>query len=292
MGLDWFTSFRDEELAYMISFSGGFENPGIRKKMEDKISVFSRSAIHASLRSPVYSTAAPLSITQFWDKPNPPEDVLLCMQSWDAVGTPVRRFDSDQALDFLERNFEKDVVDCFRYCHHPAMQSDYFRLAVLLMEGGMYIDADDRYTGKGPIEDLSAGLTIMPLARIRGEGGMAGIRDALSAHEAGASVYFYFNNAPISTSPGHPLIDLAFRRATMRVRERMNKGEMADIHHDTGPINFSAALLEFALACYRKDIPLDVDVKIDWMWLSSFERLAYKKTDMNWRRNVPLSWKQ
>ena len=292
MGLDWFTSFRDAELAHMARLAEGFDTPELRRKLEEKISVFSRSAIEAALRAPAAGTGAPLSVIQFWDSPHPPQDVLACLQSWEAAGAPLRRFDADQALAFLEQNFDPEVVACFRHCHHPAMQSDYFRLAILLQEGGLYIDADDRFLGAGPISDLSAGVTLMPLARIRGAGGMAGIREALAAHAEGASVYFYFNNAPISCPPGHPLIVLAFRRATQRVQEKMQQGQMADIHHDTGPINFSTALLEFALACHRDGTPLEIDIRIDWNWLSSFERLAYKKTDMNWRRNVPLSWKQ
>jgi mannosyltransferase OCH1-like enzyme len=56
-------------------------------------------------------------------------------------------FDKQHARNFIFANLGLRYLYCFDKCYHPAMQSDYFRLCYIFVEGGCYIDTDDVYSG-------------------------------------------------------------------------------------------------------------------------------------------------
>jgi len=53
------------------------------------------------------------------------------------------RFSVRSAAGFIKHYYKDEVFQAFRHCSHPAMQSDFFRLAYLYKMGGFYADADD-----------------------------------------------------------------------------------------------------------------------------------------------------
>ena len=88
----------------------------------------------------------PRRIVQYWDNPQPPEEILTVGRSWcdhnpDYV---YERFSFERAVEFLRSHYDADVVQAFEYCDYPATQADLFRLAYLNIMGGFYADADDR----------------------------------------------------------------------------------------------------------------------------------------------------
>ena len=62
-------------------------------------------------------------------------------------------FDAEEAREFIERQLGPRHEEAYSKCYHPAMQSDYFRLCYIYVEGGCYVDADDVYRGRS-IEHL------------------------------------------------------------------------------------------------------------------------------------------
>lgn len=49
-------------------------------------------------------------------------------------------FDDDECLYFIRKYFDKDIVDAFLYLKPGAYKADLFRLCVLYIHGGIYID--------------------------------------------------------------------------------------------------------------------------------------------------------
>lgn len=57
-------------------------------------------------------------------------------------------FDDARAVAFLLARHPGEVWQAFRLASHPAQRADVLRLAWLALEGGIYIDADDRCLGR------------------------------------------------------------------------------------------------------------------------------------------------
>ena len=93
----------------------------------------------------------PRTLVQFWDDQSAiPSDVDECIASWralEAQGFDRLLFDDETARDFIAENLDRCHSRAFARCRHPAMRSDYFRLCYLVVNGGVYIDADDVFIG-------------------------------------------------------------------------------------------------------------------------------------------------
>lgn len=102
-------------------------------------------------------TAIPLF--QFWDDPDPPDDVATLMEGWrDEPGFDYRRFDSAAARALIAEHFAPGTVAAYDRCGVPAMQADLFRYCALLLHGGVWMDADQARQGAlAPWLDANAG---------------------------------------------------------------------------------------------------------------------------------------
>jgi len=91
-------------------------------------------------------------IFQFWDTETPPKDVLREMNKWRnlAKDTGYFRFNARSGLGFLEEHFGEDEIGLFENAIHPAVQSDFLRLCVLKIKGGIYVDADTKVSACFP----------------------------------------------------------------------------------------------------------------------------------------------
>lgn len=91
---------------------------------------------------------ARLDLMQYWDAPEPPADVDELMETWrsDPQFTH-HRYCWESAHDFVEDHFDGRMTSIFEACAVPAMQADLFRLCWLLVQGGIYIDADQGNRG-------------------------------------------------------------------------------------------------------------------------------------------------
>lgn len=87
----------------------------------------------------------PPAIIQYWHQQQPPKEVSRLMTSWQKLNPEMHYelFDDSSAQAFLQENFSANILLAYRQCAIPAMKSDFFRYAYLLMKGGIYVDADE-----------------------------------------------------------------------------------------------------------------------------------------------------
>lgn len=151
----------------------------------------------------------PRVIHQFWDTPSPPEDLQAFIESWQRLnpGWDYHLYNVETAQRFLSQAMPPAVVHAFHAARHPAHKADIFRLALLLRQGGIYADVDDRCTG--PLDQLCAGATLV------------------LRHEHLGSI----GNNLIACRPGHPVIAKALGGAVKATLE----GHSEAIWLSTGP---------------------------------------------------------
>jgi hypothetical protein len=216
-------------------------------------------------RVPPHAATMPPRIVQFWDAPEPPEDVAELMRGWPALNPDWEyvRFDAPRAFAFLRAHYVPMVAAAFARAKHPASQADLFRLAYLNLHGGLYVDADDRCLG--PLE------AIVP----------PGV--ALLTWQEG---YSTLANNLLGAAPGHPVI----RRALAGAVAALNRRDSDSLWLATGP-----GLLTRAFAA---DLAETVLTQAEWLRgvavlapgdlpraiaVHCFAR--YKTTAMHWNRH-------
>lgn len=204
-------------------------------------------------------SAIPPTVTQYWDSDSVPAAVSQIMESWKSCKEiSYRRYSKATAMDFLQRHFGDDHVRAFRLANHPAEESDFFRLCLLLHEGGIYADADDRLTG--PISLL--------LERRRGI--------LLFWEKFGAVA-----NNLICSRPGHPIIAIAKDLALASLLARENDGPWSK----TGPGLMTRAVATFLLSASDAEVERDVEILPEiemWKVVYPHIKLSYKKTPKYW----------
>ena len=232
------------------------------------------------------STGPRRTIVQFWDDiARLPDDVGECIESWrrlQARGFEVSLFDAAGATELIASRLGPQHQRAFERCYHPAMQSDYFRLCYVFLEGGCYLDADDVHNGP-PIEHLfdDGRLKIQPLCYDAATDRMVP-PDVFTEPGADASSWiFYFNNNPLLAGPGHPIVERALANAT-RALERATGDEFPEIQSTTGPGNLTRAIFE--LAQEHAETPSALLVLHDWEDIvTSRWPLSYRRDARNWR---------
>ncbi len=233
-----------------------------------------------------FSLKPPRKIVQFWDNPESlPADVRDCIESWRPVeerGIELTLFDHNEASNFIARRLGPRHLAAYGKCYHPAMQSDYFRLCYLLVEGGCYVDADDIYHGH-PIEHLfeDGRLKIQPLCYDASTGEM--VHPKLFKERAAneATWIFYFNNNPLIAMREHPIIRRALMAATENL-ERPSSDELPEIQSTTGPGNLTKSIFDHATQ--RGNVADTLLVLHHWEDVAiSKWPLSYRRDARNWR---------
>nr|WP_298249116.1 tetratricopeptide repeat protein [uncultured Halomonas sp.] len=140
----------------------------------------------------------PRHIFQYWDAPTPPQAVTEIMASWcDLPGFGYRRFNKAEASAFLHEHFGADFARAFRLAGNVAESADLLRLCYLRHHGGLYVDADDRLSGR---------------------------LEALLPHDADLvcfrEPFDILGNNVIACVPGHPAITLASELAVEAILGR------------------------------------------------------------------------
>jgi hypothetical protein len=223
---------------------------------------------------------------QFWDDLDRlPADVRTCIQSWQELrvrGCQLLLFDDDGARDFIARRLGSRHEEAYAKCYHPAMQSDYFRLCYILVEGGCYVDADDIYRGV-TIDHLfdDGRLKVQPLCYDVATEQMIP-PSVFTEHGANADSWiFYFNNNPLMAAPRHPVLERALATATEALAGSQS-AELPDIQSTTGPGNLTKSM--FDLSSERADVE-DLVVVLDrWEDVADARwQLDYKRDARNWR---------
>ena len=83
-------------------------------------------------------------IVQYWNDRSLPSDIADLSKTWAENNTDINFshivFDRDMAADFIRSKYGFDIAKLFLNARLPAMQSDIFRVAYCLEEGGVYVD--------------------------------------------------------------------------------------------------------------------------------------------------------
>lgn len=166
-------------------------------------------------------------------------------------------------------------------CYHPAMQADYFRLCYLVINGGMYVDADDVCIANDISElFVGSGVKVQPLCYDISSDSMVQCEVFLQAGTNREGLIFYFNNNPLIACGGDPIVTRALERATLRLNFAA-KGELPEIQSTTGPGNLSRIIFELGT---RYPIERRVTVLRTWDSIGvSKWPLSYRADRRNWR---------
>jgi mannosyltransferase OCH1-like enzyme len=239
-----------------------------------------------AVASSVFARKLPKRIVQFWDDLDRlPGDVGECIETWrktEEQGVERLLFDKRQARDFIRRKLGPRHKRAYAKCYHPAMQSDYFRLCYILVEGGCYIDADDVYDGSQIQYLFSDGrLKIQPLCYDTATNMMVPPSLFTKPGANAASWIFYFNNNPLIADSGHPLIERALAQATLSLEKDVTNG-LPEIQSTTGPGNLTKSI--FDAVTESGEIEQTLLVLCDW------ENIARNRWELSYR-NDPRNWR-
>lgn len=207
--------------------------------------------------------AAPIPrlIHQFWDKAEPPRDVDILVSTWRDQNPDFSHtlYDLRAASAYLGEHHEPEVLRAFRRSPSVAGKADIFRLAVLLREGGVYADADDRCAA--PLGPLLQG------------------RDLVLRQEIFGSI----GNNFIAVVPGHPLIRAALAQSV----DAILRGDRESVWLISGPGMLTRA---FALHVAEDRERLDslgrqivvMDQHAMLAWCVSGCQATYKQSSRGW----------
>ncbi len=240
----------------------------------------------SAVQSSVFAKEIPKRIVQFWDDLDQlPGDVGECIETWrqtEAQGVERLLFDKHQAKEFIHQRLGSRHKQAYDKCYHPAMQSDYFRLCYIFVEGGCYIDADDAYDGSQIQHLFSDGrLKIHPLCYDMATDMMVPPSLFTKPGANAESWIFYFNNNPLIASSGHPLIARALAQATLALEEEITNG-LPEIQSTTGPGNLTKSIFDAVTEC--GEIEQTIHVLHDWENIANNRwDLSYRNDQRNWR---------
>lgn len=239
-----------------------------------------------SYKSSLFARKLPKKIVQFWDNfDRLPHDVSECIDTWrSAEDQGIKRllFDKQHARDFIHSTLGLRYTKAYDKCYHPAMQSDYFRLCYIFVEGGCYIDADDVYSGVN-IQYLFSDslLKIQPLCYDIATNRMVPPGIFTKPDTNADSWIFYFNNNPLIAGSGHPVIEYALNQATLKLEKDL-VNDLPEIQSTTGPGNLTRSI--FDNAAENCEIEHTLLVLYDW------ENVAQSKWELNYR-NDARNWR-
>lgn len=209
-------------------------------------------------------SAIPSRLTQYWDSEQLPPEIAGYMQSWVDMnpGFAYQRFSDERAQSWLAAHHPPRVLAAYCKAAEPAMKADYFRLALLSIEGGFYLDADDRC--RRPLRDW-----VPPHAEFVGY----------------QENYGTLGNNFIGVVPAHPVIVLALRLAT----EAIERGDEDLLWLATGPALLTRAYaavlasLGDAYAALVRRTVLVTQTELG-RYIAVHCQAAYKDTTRHWSR--------
>ena len=248
---------------------------------------FMKCLIAGSASTSISGSPIPRVIVQFWnDSESVPADVHACLDTWrdlEQRGFTHILFNDKSAKSFIQENFSPDHVVAFAKCAHPAMRSDYLRLCYVALLGGIYVDADDIYTGVS-LEDVltSAELTLQPLCYdVTSDSMLDPVEYASQAVNPNKGRIFYVNNNPLIAAASHPIVVAALERSTQLL---LTSDDLRDIQSLTGPGNLTRMVVAHAAQLVRAGQPLDFRLHPDWQGIAVSQwPLEYRQDERNWR---------
>ncbi|MEM1159644.1 MAG: glycosyltransferase [Pseudomonadota bacterium] len=201
--------------------------------------------------------AATAKILQFWDQPDPPADVAFEIAGWRGMAEHTL-LDKAQARAFLATEIGTREADLLDRCPHPAVQSDFVRLAWLMVHGGTYVDADAR--ARPSAADTIAGMSGQTVLWCRTR-----------------SAEMIVINGLLASPPGGAFVTAAFAEAC----RRLSSGKEMHVFDYAGP----TLCTQIALALHaegRLDAVTVSDRSVATEILGQFDA-SYKRDHRNWR---------
>lgn len=231
----------------------------------------------------------PKKIIQFWDNLEQlPTDVYDCIKTWDQLeilGYERLLFDSKKAGEFIKEKLGSKFKNAYDQCYHPAMQSDYFRLCYIFIEGGCYVDADDVYNG-ADINHLFKDnrLKVQPLCYDVSSHSMISPSIFTKPGAYSDNWIFYFNNNPLIARSKDPIIEQALTSATLLLQAiEANKIDiLPEIQSTAGPGNLSKSVIDIL----KKTNKMEQFILVLNNWENIAESqwpLSYRNDARNWR---------
>jgi tetratricopeptide (TPR) repeat protein len=206
----------------------------------------------------------PMKITQYWDTAAVPDDVLSLSESWRICNTDweYRRFNNESALLYLQAHFPPQVRIAFQRAEDATTKADILRLAVLLRDGGVWADMDDR--------------CLQPLASFFRPGIEALFWQEPSGH---------IGNNFIASRARHPVLG----RALVLAINALNRGDRDKVWMLTGPglltRAFALVLAERGDAWQEWLATLQVVDEFElWQQVAYHCQLSYKVQGRHWSK--------
>lgn len=232
------------------------------------------------------STPIPKRLIRYWHDPSDlPEDVRVCLNSWDRLGDEgfeFHMFDDASAATFIADTYSERELQAFSRCHHPAMRCDYLRMCFILAEGGLYVDADDVLLGDDWRQIFLDGrLKVQPMCYDIPAGRMAPAAEIWQPDLSIDGRIFYVNNDPIAAPANHPVLERALGRATDKL---LDENRFPEIQSTTGPGNLTVALAAHARRLELAGLPCDFELLRNWDSIAEMRwDLSYRGDARNWR---------
>ncbi len=221
---------------------------------------FNRNVVETSPRP---KPIMPRKIMQYWESRGIDLDVMELMKGWESKNLKFEyaRYGYKDALHFLEQNFDLQVVRAFKSASEPAQRSDLFRLAYLYLNGGFYVDADDRCL-RSLDEIVNSGCEFV----------------AFQEHLGSIANNF------IGVTPRHSIIDTALRNTVVAI----NRGDRDILWLMTGPGMLTRSILRYLLD------QRELNAALSGLWIMDRHEVqkyvavhcvaAYKFTSRSWTK--------
>lgn len=147
------------------------------------------------------------SIVQYWDNGNPPSLIAQRMAGWQRLNPDwqYHAFSRDVAAAWIGEAFGEVIMDAFLDIRIPAMQADVFRVAYLLRQGGLWVDA-----ATACLAPLQLWLDpTLPLLLLR--------RPQMQPP-------LVWNGFLYCNAPGHPLLQALWHEIAATIQQRLGTG--------------------------------------------------------------------
>ncbi|MFC0410846.1 glycosyltransferase [Roseomonas elaeocarpi] len=224
-----------------------------------------RGLIPRALRDQApWQSDMPLPIIQFWHDPQVPDDVAAAMTTWigSTPGLQPTVFSAASARAWLHQHVGPQAVRYMDRCYHPAMEADLFRLYYLLVQGGVYVDADE--SCRAPLTPLLNALTeTEAVVVISGE------------------LVPYVHNYFIVCRPGSKLLQQAIRD----VEARLEAEARPPIWDATGPGCVTRSVARVLLQADTESGSL-----VNIISEQQYRNFALNHSDLAYKRTVSGSW--
>lgn len=222
----------------------------------------------------------PRHIVQFWDSPDPPEDIRAAMAGIqrDNPGFSYHLECDESARAFINTHYGQEITALYDACPHPAMRSDFWRLCYLHVQGGIYIDAD--VVSRAPLTDITRGShfrTLLPYS---------------------VGQPWCLDNDVLIYEAGNPLMQHIMQTMFQRVRHVLETGYFENVWVSTGPGAMVVGTMSWiAWQLKEQAIPFSgistflSDSGVMFIPHLHVEQIldtcagfAYQQTDANWRK--------